>query len=419
MSTNFTDQTQLESWELLLLRAAHDMSLTEAQYTLITDRYEVLQKALDAADDPLLDNAHIFVQGSIGLRTTTKPAPGATGAMATVDADAVVWLPHAIGAGSQQVLDAIKKRFSEATRVEEPIEELRRGIRIKYADENPGFHIDITPARNSYGNDKVNGHGALQVPDRYQGWKASSPRPYSGWLETLANQRIAMLGVRYLAEHGILMKEATQDPLPDYAEYVDGNPLRAAIKLLKRHRDVWAIENDEEEHRPISAVITTLAGRSYERLVQRGETAALRPIEVIMSIVSQMPSFIRTGPGGYEVCNPNDAGENFAEKWNRPGLEGRQYRSAFDRWHQAAMVSVRMGLQDLGSNTAFREAFASRFGVRESMIQETVRELPNTWTLPGRKMGTNRSNDIANILFGSHVAGREPQNDIQGTGRLG
>lgn len=419
MNLTKIDPSQLESWELLILRATHEMSLTEAQYGVIDDRYSQLQKALDAAVDPLLANAHVFVQGSIGLRTTIKPAPGATGAMATIDADAVVWLPQAIGAGSQQVLDAIKRRFSEATRVEEPVEDLRRGIRIKYADENPGFHIDITPARTAGGNTKVNGHGALQVPDRFQGWKASSPRPYSEWLETVANQRVAMLGVRYLAEHGILMKEATQDPLPDYADYIDGNPLRAAIKLLKRHRDVWAIENSEEEHRPISAVITTLAGRSYERLALRGETANMRPIDVITRIVDQMPTFIHIGSKGYEVCNPNDAGENFAEKWNRPGLEGRQYKSAFDRWHLAATQSVRMGLLDYGTNTAFREAFAGRFGVSETMIREAVRDLPSTSTLPGRKFGISRNTDIVSNLFGSHVASNEPQHGIQGTGRLG
>lgn len=419
MSLDKIDPTQLESWELMLLRATHEMSLSETQYGVIEDRYTLLQKALDAADDPLLDHAHVFVQGSIGLRTTIKPALGATGAMATIDADAVVWLPQAVGAESQKVLDAIEKRFSEATRVEEPVEQLRRGIRIKYADENPGFHIDITPAITAAGNSKVNGHGALQVPDRYQGWKASSPRLYSEWLDTVASQRVEMLGVRYLAEQGILMKDATQDPLPDYADYVDGNPLRAAIKLLKRHRDVWAIENREEEHRPISAVITTLAGRSYEKLVQRGETAHLRPIEVVMAIVDQMPSFVRLGLGGYEVCNPHDSGENFAEKWNRPGLEGRQYKSAFDRWHGAAMQSVRMGLLDQGSDTAFREAFAGRFGIRESMVRDVVRDLPSTWTLPGRKAGTSRNTEIVSNLFGSHVASSESQRNVEGTGRLG
>lgn len=34
---------------------------------------------------------------------------------------------------------------------------------------------------------------------------------------------------------------ATIAPLPEYEEYQTEDPLRASIKLLKRHRDEWAI----------------------------------------------------------------------------------------------------------------------------------------------------------------------------------
>ncbi len=49
MTVQPADPTQLESWEAVLLRAAHEMSLTEAQYDLIGQRYGTLQSALNAA----------------------------------------------------------------------------------------------------------------------------------------------------------------------------------------------------------------------------------------------------------------------------------------------------------------------------------------------------------------------------------
>ena len=61
------DITQLESWETLLFRAAHDISLTKDQYALICKRYEVLQGILNVDDEPLLAGAHIFVQGACGI----------------------------------------------------------------------------------------------------------------------------------------------------------------------------------------------------------------------------------------------------------------------------------------------------------------------------------------------------------------
>ena len=179
------EQTKRSSWEYFLLRAAREISLSEAQYEKINDRYSQLEKILSASDNPLLAEAHIFVQGSMRLKTTIKPIPGAPADLDTIDADAIIWLPHAQGAGAKEVLEAIEQRFREGSRVQEEVKQLRRGIRIVYADENPGFHIDVTPARAINGNGEANGEGKLEVPDRVTGWKASSPIPYSNWLLSL------------------------------------------------------------------------------------------------------------------------------------------------------------------------------------------------------------------------------------------
>ncbi|KAF1003704.1 MAG: hypothetical protein GAK28_04471 [Luteibacter sp.] len=104
------DETQLKSWEATLFEAAHAISLPESLYNTISERYGTLEGILQAADDPILRRAHVFPQGSIRLRTAIKPAPGATGDLGTVDADAVVWLEHANDADHDHVLKAITER---------------------------------------------------------------------------------------------------------------------------------------------------------------------------------------------------------------------------------------------------------------------------------------------------------------------
>jgi len=414
------DSTQLQSWELLLLRATHEMSLTAPQYKTIEDRYATLQEILAASNHPLLQGAHVFVQGSIELRTTIKPVPGAKGAMGTIDADAVVWLPNATNASASEVLRVIEERFREGTRVDAPIVQLRRGIRIEYADEKPGFHIDITPARCAPGNADCNGVGALQVPDRELGWKASSPREYSAWLQGVSKMRISVQGLDLLKGRGIVLDEASQDPLPAYGDYIDGNPLRASIKLLKRHRDVWALRYRREDERPISAIITTLATRSYEEMAASGATASMRPIEIILRLVDGMRRFVDVSTiSGYEVLNPKDPGENFAEKWNRPGSEGLGYRSAFDEWHLQAVGDLQLGLMDLGGDGALRDRFTERFGVTETMVREVIRDLPGNWTLPGRTPGYTRASASLAALAGPHASSSAPQSAVVSTGRLG
>lgn len=415
------NQTQLQGWELVLLRAAHQMSLTEAQYRLICDRYEHLQSILSAATHPLLQDAHIFVQGSMRLKTTLKPAPGAQDELATIDADAVIWLPNAGNAEAATVLQMIEDRFRAGVRVEAPIERLRRGIRIVYSDENPGFHIDVTPARSRPGNGDQKGAGALQVPDRETGWKASSPIPYANWLAQVAGQQIALDGLTELtARNTEFSAEATQDPLPDYEDYIDPNPLRAAIKLLKRHRDEWALRTQQISVRPISAVLTTLAAHAYADIAYESRQGRrYRPVEAIMEIVARMPNFIGSGVAGYEVCNPMDREENFAEKWNRPNGEGDRYRQAFQMWHATAQQDLRLGLQDFGTSVAFAQAMHDRFGVSRSLVEATSRELPGNWTLPGRAPGVTANAARLSVLVGGTAAGNEPQADIKPVDRLG
>ena len=410
--------TQIDSWEVVLMNIVQKISLTPAQYDLITDRYSNLQAILNVAEDAILKDAHIFVQGSIGLKTTIKPAPEAEGDMANVDADAIVLLPNAQNVDSKEVLDALTRRFEEGTRTSTPIKPLRRGIRIVYADENPGFHIDVTPARNARGNGQSAGYGNLEVPDRETGWKCSTPRDYSLWLENLAKLEIQI--IRKMAGDKVIMESATQDPLPLYEDYAEHNPLRSTIKLLKRHRDQWALNSESLEYRPISAVITTLAAKAYEKVYKESQAQALRPIEAIIKIIAYMPQFITQVDEGFAVLNPKDSGENFAEKWNRPNGEGESYREAFFAWHSQALESVLIGLNDLGSSASFENKLMESFGVPRAFIKEQIINVPDkSWTLPGRSSQITLNALALNALTGSSSSTASIHTSNEPVGRLG
>lgn len=411
-------ETKRGSWEEFLLLAADEISLSPAQYKTIDDRYSVLQDVLSASSSPLLAEAHIFVQGSMGLKTTIKPVSGAPEDLDTIDADAVVWLPHAQEASAQEVLETIEKRFVEGSRVEAEIKQLRRGVRVVYADENPGFHIDVTPARAVDGNPEEEGQGRLEVPDRETGWKASSPRPYSSWLESASARTIAWESYAEFTKGHRVYDSATQDPLPAYEDYADGNALRATIKLLKRHRDEWAIRTGRVASRPISAVITTLATHAYLDVAQQSMTKPLRPLDAILAIVRRMPDFVQYRGRDWYVCNPKDPGENFAEKWNRP-QEGEHYRAAFSDWHASASESVSLGLENFDSNDAFEKAINESFGIGPAFVKRVNNSIPANWTLPGRPEGTTRNLSSMSLLLGGASGSSQSQAAVKPVGRLG
>lgn len=411
------EQSKRNSWEHFLLRAAKEVSLSESQYDKINDRYSQLERILSASDNPLLAEAHIFIQGSIGLKTTIKPAPGASEDMDTIDADAIVWLPNAKDAEAHEVLEAIEERFREGSRVQEEIKQLRRGIRIVYADENPSFHIDVTPARAIDGNADEKGDGKLEVPDRKTGWKASSPVPYSNWLQVASTQKIISEGISVAKSHrGV--DAATQAPLPDYQDYLDQDPLRAAIKLLKRHRDEWAIRTKNEDYRPISAVITTLATHAYLDVVNESKSQPLQRLDAILEIVRRMPNHIRHQGTDCFVCNPMDNGENFAEKWNRP-LVGQRYQQAFNEWHLHAKASITLGLKSFESAESFAEAIQENFGMGKKFTNDVNNEIPANWTMPGRSAGITRNTLAMGSIFGGSSAGASSQDKVKPVERLG
>ncbi|MBF8179087.1 nucleotidyltransferase domain-containing protein [Herminiimonas contaminans] len=423
MDTTLLNKPQVDSWESLLLRSAAQISLSAPQYEKIKTRYENLQNILDATTDPLLQGAHIFIQGSIGLGTTLKPVPYAANEMATIDADAIVLLPNAANASAEQVLEAIEQRFRAGSRVGQPIKPLRRGVRIVYGDENPGFHIDITPARVVAGNTDQKGFGKLQVPDRETGWKASSPREYCNWLGEIAELKVITETHSFALDSNsradTALTKSTQDPVPDYGEYMDSNPLKAAIKLLKRHRDVWAIANRKESIRPISAIITTLATHAYEEIARESAHRPLRPIEAMIEIVRRMPDFIDPIPAGYAVFNPKDDGENFAEKWNRPNGEGSKYRDAFYVWHARAVADMKLGFEDFGKAETFENAMNEQFGVSKAFVNDAIKKLPADWTLPGRKAGVTLNSISYAIFAGAAAASSASQAAIKPVDRLG
>lgn len=348
-------------WGYELYRAAMKVSLTAAQYERIETHYQALQKIIDASDDPLLRDAHIFVQGSIRARTTILPHPDATGDHAEADADAVIWLPNASNT-AMDTYDAVDRRVREGTRTQLPPSRKNRCVRLHYQEENPRFHMDVTPARNALGNVGTRGEGHLLVPDTAsKGWKPSAPVAYADWFAEVCDLPVSLAqGEQRLLEEELA--KSTQDALPKYEKHVDFNPLRAIVKLMKAHRDTMFLPAAVADLRPISIIITTLAARAYQQIARESVMSPRRPTDLLTEIVERMPQFMEGYPGARVVSNPVIAEENFAQKWR--GDEGAIKEAAFFEWHAEARVAGRLGLWRFPSEDQRVEALRRAFGPR-------------------------------------------------------
>jgi hypothetical protein len=131
-----------------------------------------------------------------------------------------------------------------------------------------------------------------------------------------------------------------------------------------------------------------------------------------------MEQHVKYVGGGYFVCNPEDNGENFAEKWNRP-LEGHKYRKAFCDWYLDAGAAVSLGLESFASADDFTKAINESFGIGASFITAINNEIPANWTLPGRPEGITRNTLSMGALFGGTSAAGSSQAKVKPVERLG
>jgi hypothetical protein len=108
-------------------------------------------------------------------------------------------------------------------------------------------------------------------------------------------------------------------------------PLKRGVQLCKRNRDI-RFAGQDSSLAPISIIITTLLGWSFEECVRSREYD--HDLDLLVDAVKGMPNFIRTthvaGQKVYVIPNETTAGENFAEKWNKDPRRAE----AFYEWHK-------------------------------------------------------------------------------------
>ncbi len=309
-----------------------NLDITDSMFEDAKAKYLAVAKYLGESDNALLQDAIIYPQGSINLRTVVKPI-----GKDEFDIDLVINLPHITDDNDpEHILKVIGDRLKEQTSIyKDKIEKLRRGWRINYASH---FHLDITPAINdAFADAEVFKYSdtAELVPDNdLKTWKASNPRGFEKWFSEIADKMPNFVFNRSVSdsfmEANLSVEAYTIEDIPDNNEYKE--LLRRTVQLLKRHRDQYFCKRHiaHADFKPISIVITTLAAKSYDMIVEKKQAYSC-PFELLKDIVKNMHNFIKIGDE-YKIANPTNESENFAEKWNKDS----RYVKAFADWQQAA-----------------------------------------------------------------------------------
>src|SRR5690554_112171 len=229
------------------------------------------------------------------------------------------------------------ERYRTARCIKEELSEKRRCWRLEYAD-GMSFHMDVVPcipeqhtrrgvlkermieASNfDEGLAQEVSELAVSITDnedpeydvKTQNWRVSNPEGFAKWFESRMRMAKSVIHEREMTIN------ASIDELPYYRWKT---PLQSAIQLLKRHRDTMF--KDNEDSKPISIIITTLAARAYN-----GEMDVISATE---GILNRMGSLVNSRAP--YVPNPINPDEDFGDKWDSPEHQHLKLKESFHLW---------------------------------------------------------------------------------------
>lgn len=303
-----------EQIERILNDLARTINISDELFQAADDEYSALGEWIDKKTEE--EGSHyvvyIYPQGSFALGTVIKPISDED----DYDLDLVCELRNGQSLSARQLkVDVVKPWLADYKKTKTDIEEKRRCWHVEYEDV-PNFHMDVIPALKGECDTSAT---QIRITDKdiertpiyeYQG---SNPKGYVRWFFTKCLQhRVSGANVPIT-----IYDMAKQENL---RQNKNKTKLQKAVQILKRHRDVMF--DDNPDVKPISIIITTLAGQLYD-----GEDTIL---DTLIGFVSKVEGYLQGSmkDGHYCIPNPSLEDEDFADKWK----EHPERQLAFFSW---------------------------------------------------------------------------------------
>lgn len=313
-----------------------EIDLPERAHERALSRYKDLGDWFSRPESSLADyDVHLYVQGSFAFGTAIRPVNPDD----EYDLDFTCKLRAGVSRAShtqqqlKEMVGAELAAYRSARNIQKPLEPKNRCWRLGYRDELP-FHMDVVPGiRADDGRRRELGalmeargvsamlardvaRRALWItdeqhddyPHRSPNWPSSNPGGYQLWF---ASRMSAAVGPAQV------LAEAQVDPAPVYRSKT---PLQQVVQLLKRHRDVMFADNCDAK--PVSIILTTVAGLAY----WRGESLAETMTRVLATLEHVRAS------NTDEILNPVNPNENFADRWQRADCAHLRLKANFHAW---------------------------------------------------------------------------------------
>ena len=353
-------EEQRKQISVLLNEIGKALDVTKTEYDQITTSYKAVGSYLADYPSPLsVYSPQIRPQGSFLFGTAVRPVSED----ADLDIDLVCELTKKPSHWTQySTKKAVGDRLKDSDRYRNMLDkEGKRCWTLKYADGK--YHMDVLPCIVNEGyttalermlassDTVVSDTTAIRITDRTRPdymtetdsdkWQKSNPFALAKWFYNIAYRPTNL-------QRTINLKEAIA-PVPKY--YETKAPLQRVVQLMKRHRDIMFDGNEDDK--PISIIITTLAARAYD------DTTDL--LTALYQAAHNMTKYIEGSPGHRFIINPVNPSENFADKWKPEN----KYEENFYKWVNKLQADIERLIMSAGKGldvlqTFFEELFGEK-----------------------------------------------------------
>jgi len=374
-------EEQKKQISVLLNEIGKALDVTKTEYDQITTSYKAVGSYLADYPSPLsVYSPQIRPQGSFLFGTAVRPVSEE----ADLDIDLVCELTKKPSYWTQySTKKAVGDRLKDSDRYRNMLDkEGKRCWTLKYADGK--YHMDVLPCIVNEGyttalermlassDSVVSDTTAIRITDKTRPdymietdsdkWQKSNPFALAKWFYNIAYRPTNL-------QRTINLKEAIA-PVPKY--YEAKAPLQRVVQLMKRHRDIMFDGNEDDK--PISIIITTLAARAYN-----DETGLLSALH---HIARTMTSYIEGTPGNRVVRNPVNPSENFADRWKPENKKEEN----FYKWVNKLQADVDKLIDTIGKGQdKLYSLFEAMFGEK---VSKASFKAVGLHTLDQRKAGT-------------------------------
>lgn len=349
-----------EQIETILSDLAATINISDEMFEKADEEYSALGKWIDkkTEEDETNYTVYIYPQGSFALGTVVRPITDED----DYDLDLVCEVENGTSLDAGQLKnDVVKPWLTSYKKTRSDIAEKRRCWHVEYEDV-PNFHMDVIPAIPRYPSNADS--TMISITDKddnrvpmymYQG---SNPKGYIKWFFGRCRQRkVASINGR-VTNFDMAQQE-------DLRQNKNKTKLQKAVQLLKRHRDIL-FEHDPD-NKPISIIITTLAGQVYS-----GESTIL---DTLLGFVDGVEGYLNTHKkedGSYSIPNPSYAGEDFADKWTEHPERQAAFFSWLNQLKEDFNLQNLMNRDRVGMGNSIKKSFGAVSGALVFALQGTI-----------------------------------------------